>query len=100
MITEIIELKAKEGVSKEEFIEVLDKVECNFHMKQKGFVATELAKGDENNWVLIQYYESMEDIKLVGEKIPQSDVMKEFSKLIVEGSVNIKFLERVRTWEK
>lgn len=100
MVTEIIELKVKEKISPEKFLEVLEKVELDFHMKQKGFVGTELAKGEESDWVMIQHYETMDDIKLVGAKIPTSDVMKEFSKVVVEGSVKIKFLKRVKTWRR
>ena len=42
IITEIVRMKTVEGITKDEFIGVVDGLERNFHSRQKGFIDTEL----------------------------------------------------------
>ncbi len=98
-ITEIVTFQIKLGVAEENTIEIIDDVVNNFHKKQEGFINGELVKGEkENEWSMIYHYQSMENIKAVGEKIAQGTEMDKFKEIVMPESVKLQFLKQILSW--
>ncbi|MDA3890333.1 MAG: hypothetical protein PF517_01565 [Salinivirgaceae bacterium] len=98
-ITEIIEFKKLVNFTDEEIVEVVNTLEHNFHLKQEGFIDTELSKGsEEKQWFMIHHYEKMEHLEKVGKKIPNDPDIAKFQKYVESGSVKISFLKQIKIW--
>lgn len=49
VITEIVSFEIHNSIAVESFIEIVNLLELDFHMKQPGYIDSELAKGRENS---------------------------------------------------
>ncbi|SCY46239.1 antibiotic biosynthesis monooxygenase family protein [Alkaliphilus peptidifermentans] len=100
ILTEIVEFKFKDNVPYEECIRIVDFLEKNFHSKQKGFIDTELAKGKDDKWIMIQHWTSMEDFNAVVQLMMKESSTEEFRKAIDPTSVKMQFFNQIQLWKK
>ena len=101
IITEIVEFKLNTTMTDEEFINIVDALETNFHSKQKGFIDTELIKSEKaGHWQMIQHWESLNDAKEVVKMMMGVPITEAFRKSIDPTSVKMSLLEQVKTWAK
>lgn len=99
IITEIVRMKTIEGITKEEFIEIVDGLEKNFHSRQKGFVDTELLyHEEEHEWYMIQHWTSKEDLKEASKKIFTDKNAESFVKSLNTQSIKMLLLPQIATW--
>lgn len=99
IITEIVSMKTAEGITKDEFIEIVDGLEINFHSRQKGFIDTELLYHDEENgWYMIQHWNSKDDLKEASKKMFIDKDAENFVKSIKKQSVKMLILNQIATW--
>lgn len=99
IITEIVRMKTVEGVTKDEFIGIVDGLERNFHSRQKGFIGTELLYHDEENeWYMIQHWNSKDELKQASKKIFIDKDAEDFVKSLKKQSVKMLLLPQIATW--
>ncbi len=100
-VTEIVKMKTVEGVSKDEFIKIVDGLEKNFHSRQLGFIDTELLYNDEDEeWYMIQHWNSKDNLKEASKKIFIDQDAEAFVKSLDKRSVKMLILPQIRTWTK
>jgi len=97
-VTEIIEMTVKEGVSDEKFIEVLDKLETEFHMKSAGYIDSEVFKGNDGTWFLIMHWESMELLMVSGKEMRVSEKTASFFQTLDMSKLRVQFNEQIKAW--
>lgn len=97
-ITEIVTFSICEGYSKEEFIEIVDQLEKEFHFKQPGYIDSELAKGKDNCWTIIMHWKTIQDARNASKNLMSSEVTKEFRELIIPSSVIMRYLDNIRNY--
>ncbi len=100
IITEIVEFNVSSGVTDEGFVRVVDSLEENFHSQHSGFIDTELVKGKDRQWIMIQHWESMEEVKEVIKLMMKEPSTEEFRKAIDPTSVKMMLLEKAKAWSK
>lgn len=99
IVTEIVEFKLEEYVNEDEFLKTVDFLEKNFHLKQKGFIDTELIKGkDERTYIMIQHWETMKDCKNVVRKMMQEPLTEDFRKSINSKTVKMTLSSQIKRW--
>ena len=80
--TEIVTFKTIENVTKEEFISIVDELEKNFHSLQPGFIDSELLYNDvAEEWIILQHWDSMENMQLASKKMFDNPITETFIKL-------------------
>jgi len=98
-VTEIVTMKCSDGISKEDFIKIIDNLECQFHSKQDGFMDTELLyDGKENSWIMIQHWTSAERMKAASKKMFQDPATEQFRSSIDPKQVKISVYPILGTW--
>ena len=101
IITEIVKMKTVEGITKDEFIGIVDGLERNFHSKQKGFIDTELLYNEEENeWYIIQHWDSKDDLMAASRKIFIDKESETFVKSLIKQSVKMYILPQIALWGK
>lgn len=99
VFTELVHMKAKETISKADFVEIIDDLECAFHSKQSGFIDTELLYDEkENVWIMIQHWASLEQMKSSSANMFKDSVTEVFRDAIDPKSVSISVFPVLRTW--
>jgi heme-degrading monooxygenase HmoA len=87
------------NITKDEFISIVDGLEKNFHSRQPGFIDTELLYDEQNNlWIMIQHWESMEQLKAASEKMFQDSRAESFVKSLNPESVKMTIAPQLKTW--
>jgi len=98
IITELVKFKALETTTDEQLISKANTFN-DFQRKQDGFIDAELVKDvKENLWYLIYHYESMDKVKVVGEKLRESKMFDELMPLLDRDSVSITFYKQLKKW--
>ena len=87
-------------MDKKVITEIVTSLEIEFHMKQAGYIDSELVKGKENSWTIIMHWESLEEVKLASKLLMKSDLTKEFRDAIIPSTVRMMYLEQIKTWSK
>lgn len=99
--TEIVMLKTTQEVSKDEFLTIVDGLEKNYHSQQSGFINTELLfSGENSEWIMIQHWASMEELKEASDKMFHSEEAAPFVKALDPASVKMIILPQLKTWEQ
>ena len=99
VVTELVRMKVKETVSKADFIEIVDDLECAFHSKQSGFIDTELLYDEkENVWIMIQHWASLDQMKLSSANMFRDSATEVFRDAIDPKSVSISVFPVLQTW--
>ncbi|MCX7711422.1 MAG: antibiotic biosynthesis monooxygenase [Clostridia bacterium] len=98
-VTEIVEFKISPGISEEEFVQIVDSLEVNYHSQQKGFMDTELVKGrEEGQWLMIQHWNSTEEAKESSRKMFKTETTEAFRSIIDPKSVRMLLGEQIKSW--
>ena len=97
--TEIVTMKIAQEITKDEFISIVDGLERNYHSKQPGFIDTELLYNEESNeWIMVQHWASMEDLKVASDKMFQDEEATPFVKSLDPSSVKMSILPQIKIW--
>lgn len=97
--TEIVTMKIIEGITKEQFIEIINELEKNFHSKQPGFIDTELLYNDKTDeWIIIQHWDSIENMKTASPKMFNNPVTEAFVKSLDPKTVKMLMLQQLGAW--
>lgn len=101
IMTEIVKMKTVEGIGEDEFIRIVDGLEKNFHSRQKGYIDSELLYNDEENeWYMIQHWNSKDELKEASKKIFIDKSAEDFVKSLDKQSVKMLILPQIKTWIK
>lgn len=99
IITEIVRMKTVDKVTRDEFVKIVDGLERNFHSRQEGFIDTELLYHiEENEWYMIQHWNSENDLKQASKKIFIEKDAEDFVKSLDKQSVKMLILPQIATW--
>lgn len=97
--TEIVTMKLVSNITKDEFISIVDGLEKDFHSKQSGFIDTELLYDKQNDlWVMVQHWESMEQLKAASKIILKDSAAESFVKSLIPTSVKMTIVPQVKKW--
>ena len=99
IITEIVTIKLSSNVTKDKFFSSVDVLEKDFHSKQPGFIDTELLYDEkDDSWIMIQHWESMEQLKSASEKMFTSSAAEPFIKLLKPEDVKMIIAPQLGMW--
>ncbi|MGM0532415.1 MAG: hypothetical protein ACQER7_13800, partial [Bacteroidota bacterium] len=79
---EIVSFDIDNAISDETFKEIVNSVEIEFHMKQAGYIDSELVKGKNNSWTMIMHWESLEEVKHASKLLMKSEAFCLYHQLI------------------
>lgn len=97
--TEIVTMKIAQEITKDEFIGIVDGLERNYHSRQPGFIDTELLYNEESKeWIMVQHWASMEDLKVASDKMFQDGEAAPFVKSLDPSSVKMSILPQLKAW--
>ena len=100
IITEIVMMKTVEEIGEEEFIQVVNGLEENFHAQQTGFIDTELLYNDKaGEWIMVQHWDSFENLKSASQKIFHDKAAKSFVESLKKESVKMLILPQIKKWK-
>lgn len=100
-ITEIVTMQIAEGITQDEFISIVDGLEINYHSKQPGFIDSELMYDESSNfWIIIQHWESKEQIKAASQQMFKDSTAEQFVKSLNPKSVKMTITPQIKTWCK
>jgi quinol monooxygenase YgiN len=92
-------MKVTEDLTKEAFISIVDGLEANFHSKQPGFIDTELLYDEANRlWIMIQHWESADQLRAASRKIFQDPAADSFVKAIAPKSVKMTIAPQIKRY--
>ena len=97
-VTEIIEMTLKDGIGNEKFIEAVEKLETEFHMKTAGYIDSELFKGTDGTWFMIMHWESKEQLMASGQAMRSSEKTASFFACLDMAKLRIQFNEQIKSW--
>ncbi|MCL2065672.1 MAG: hypothetical protein FWG98_15060 [Candidatus Cloacimonetes bacterium] len=101
IMTEIVTFQTIENVTKEEFISIVDELEKNFHSLQLGFIDSELLFNDvDEEWIIIQHWDSMENMQLASKKMFDSPITETFINALNTKSVKMLRFHQLGVWTK
>lgn len=98
MITEIVSFDIDSSVVDQDFIEIVDTVEKEFHMKQDGYIDSELVKGKGSSWVMIMHWASIQEVKQASKLLMKSKLTESFREAIIPSTVKMSYLEQHKSW--
>ena len=99
IITEIVTMKLAGNIEKNDFISIVDGLERSFHSKQPGFIDTELLYDEKNDlWIMIQHWESIEQLKNASKKIFVDSAAKHFIQSIDPKNVKMTIAPQLGIW--
>jgi heme-degrading monooxygenase HmoA len=99
VITEIVNFEIANDLSESDFINIVEIVEEQFHMKQSGYIDSELLKGKKNFWTIIMHWESLEQVKQASKLMMKDKTTENFRQAIIPTSVQMSYLEQVKIWQ-
>ena len=100
VITEIVSFEIISNVSNSDFINIVRSVEEEFHIKQNGYIDSELVKGTKNCWTIIMHWESLEEVKQASKLMMKDPITENFRQVVIPTSVKMSYLEQCKTWKK
>ena len=99
IITEVVTMKTVEGITKDNFIIVVDGLERDFHSKQPGFVDSELLYNEKlDEWIMIQHWDGLDNLQSASKKMFDNTVTERFVKSLDPKSVKMLMLPRLGAW--
>lgn len=100
IITEIVEFSVEENLSKDEFIEIVNDLEMKFHSIQPGFIDTELLYDEKSQkWIMIQHWDSMEELKNSSSKMFKDSSTEKFRKALKSQTVKMNIMPQIKSWK-
>lgn len=99
IITEIVTMKIVIGLEANEFISIVSDLEKNYHSKQVGFIDTELLYNEKTNeWIMIQHWESMEQLTSASKQIFKDPAASAFVQSVDPKYIKMVMLPQIRKW--
>lgn len=99
IVTEIVHMKTKESIPKDGFIKIVDALERGFHSKQSGFLDAELLYNEKaETWIMIQHWESLEQMKAASANMFKDSVTEAFREAIEPKAVSIGVFPVLGNW--
>lgn len=99
IVTEIVTMELEGNITKDTFISIVDGLEKDFHSKQPGFIDTELLYDEANNlWLMIQHWESKDELKAASAKMFKDSAAESFVKSLNPKSVKMTITSQVKIW--
>ena len=99
IITEFVKIEALETTTDEQMKTAADVIN-NFLQQQDGFIDAELVKAVEGNiWHFIYHIETLEKLKVIGEKMRSAKMFGEITPLIVPGTLSVSFFTQLKSWQ-
>lgn len=100
IITEIVEFNVEEHLSKDEFVEIVNDLEINFHSVQLGFIDTELLYDEKNQkWIMIQHWDSIENLKSASSKMFKNTSNEKFRNVLKSQTVKMNIMAQIKSWK-
>ena len=100
IITEVVTMKLAAQITQDEFISIVDGLEKDFHSKQPGFIDSELIHDQQaDRWIMIQHWETMEQLKAASKKIFTDSAAQSFVKSLDPKNVKITIAPQLRAWK-
>ncbi|GAK58193.1 hypothetical protein U27_05166 [Candidatus Vecturithrix granuli] len=99
IITEVVNFTIMPGITDEDFVQCVYKLEENFHKILPGYIDSELAKGKEGQWTMVMHWESLEQVKQASKLMMQTPSTEDFRQSLDPKSVKIVLLEQKQTWK-
>ncbi len=93
MVIELVQFKAKSGVSDIEVLAASQEAHDGFLAKQRGYVSRELLKSSEGAWVDIVHWETMEDAQAAMDSFMGHPSTKKFGEVIDPSSIKMMHLK-------
>ncbi len=100
VITEIVNFDVDKDLKSEHVVEIVHQLEEKFHMKQDGYIDSELIKANENSWTLIMHWSSMQELRGASKKMMTDPKTEEFRKVVIPPSVKIFISKQIKRWNK
>ena len=98
--TEIVKMKTVEGITKEDFINIVDGLEKDFHSKQPGFFDSELLYNDKTDeWIIIQHWDCLDNLHSASKKMFNNPITERFVKSLCPDSVKMIMLPQLGMWD-
>jgi beta-xylosidase len=92
-------METVDDITKEGFISIVDGLERDFHSKLPGFIDSELLFDEKNNlWIMIQHWESAEQLKTASNKIFTESTAEPFIKSLNNKNIKMTIAPQIKTW--
>jgi len=98
MILEITQFKLSHNSTEERFLEQAAEVHKGFLSKEDGFVKRSLCKSEQDLWVDLIWWKTMDQAKAAATALVKEDCAKGFLNAIDPASVNMEHVELVKEW--
>ena len=99
IVTEVVSFETQEGIGYDDFVKIVDMLECKFHSRQPGFIDTELLYDNKNGiWMMIQHWESKDDLKNASKKMFEDNVTKPFREALNTKTIKISKYPQIQVW--
>lgn len=98
IVIEMAQFRLNEHVSEQTFLAEAEKVQRAFLEKQKGYLDRELLKGEDEQWIDLLHWESMEEALAAAEAIWHEPSCQEFIQMLLPQSVHVSHLTRQKSW--
>lgn len=97
-ITEFVKLEVLQTTTDEQMLMKADVIN-DFISKQDGFVDSEIVKPLEGNiWYFVYHIESIDKLRVVGEKIRSQKLFDVLNPFIAPGSMTVTFCQQLKKW--
>ena len=98
-ITEIVTMNCIPGIGKAEFVGIVDGLERGFHMRQSGYIDTELLCDDKDDtWIMIQHWESEEQMKAASKQMFRDAATERYRASIDPKNIKIVACPTLKLW--
>ncbi len=92
-------MKLIPNIMEEDFIAIVDNLEKHYHSKQPGFIDSELLYDERSNlWIMVQHWETEEQLRASSKKIFKDSVAKVFVKSLDPGNVKMIIGGQIKCW--
>lgn len=98
-VIEIAQFKLKTDVNEMEFLVESEKVTNAFLKKQKGFIDRELIKNNNDEWIDILHWKSMEDALSAAKNIMNDPSTSAFGEMLEPSSIKMEHYNQVSIWK-
>lgn len=98
VITEIVNFDV--DLKSEDVLKIIHQLEEDFHMKQDGYIDSELIKANKNGWTLIMHWDSKQELRSASKKMMTAPETEQFRKVVIPPSVKITVSKQIKRWDR
>lgn len=96
--TEIAEFETLPTISAADCLSIIEGLEKEFHSLQPGFISTQLLQGSNNQWIMIQNWQSEAHAKDASKNLMQAKEAENFVRSLDPKSVRIRYFATAGKW--